>query len=99
MPQVDVQYTAKNFRQVKAIPTPKKITELWRGWYKEARRAIPELPQLQETGGALPDKNGHLWKVYETPAVSVNYIKFRLVNNDGHHMHVVIARKADLLKA
>jgi hypothetical protein len=82
---------------MKTFPTPKRITELWKGWYKAAKTAWPDLPHIQETGGAEPDVRGQLWKLYEEPMISPEYIGIRLVNQFGQRITITIARKTNPL--
>jgi hypothetical protein len=58
---------------------PKTATT--RHWYKEARSAIPDIPDLKKT----------TWTIH-TEDVDLKWIKFTLVNPEGQRCYVVIDR-------
>ena len=85
MPQVQYQNVFAKQNHLRGMPTPKKMSSL-DAWWKEARRAIPEIPQI-----------GEGWEVQGSPDVSLQYIKWTLVNGVGERAHVVINRTAPIL--
>lgn len=81
----------------KDMNTPvKKFQDLFKGWYRNARNAIPELPLIPELTGGIPQKDieGRYWKLQSVPDVSLAYIKFTLINDLGEKAHLVIARQS-----
>lgn len=91
MPQAQFSYPTAHPKPIlitKTFPTPKLVGDLWRGWYKSARRAIAEIPVLGE-----PLNSGRIWRSQDLPTVSENYIRFNLENDIGERAYLVIARK------
>lgn len=54
-------------------------------WYKAARIAIPEIPNL---------KKDPTWTLANEPVVSVKWIRYDLVNKAGGKCYVIIDRTA-----
>ena len=92
MPLVRFDYPGRKLSVQRNMPTPKKIQDLWKGWYKEARKAIPVVPTIPQLGGNLPDNLGLLWRTSADPQVSVDFIRYDLENNLGERAYLVIAR-------
>ena len=90
MPQVQFSYPAKNILKTITMPSPKLISDLWRGWYRQIRKRIPEVPAIGE-----PDRDGRLWRHIGDPDVSTDWIKYTLENDIGQKAHLVVARRLD----
>lgn len=97
MPQIDYSYPAKNIRITKGMVTPKKITELYKGWFREAKKVIPQIPDVPEYQGANIDSDGLVWRLYEVPSVTPDFIHFRFENNQGDKSTLTIARRISML--
>lgn len=80
-----VQYIFDGKDQTKNMLTPKRITSLPH-WYKEARKAIPDIPL------ALFDVFGDNEWMVEYSEVDVKWIKMDLLRKDGRKAFLVILR-------
>lgn len=89
MPQVQFSYPAKKIQATRGMPTPKRMSEL-RYWYKDARKAIPAIPEINGPS----DRDGRMWREQSVPEVSDSFIRWTLENDKGERAYVVIARKA-----
>ena len=80
-----VQYIHNGETVTKQMPTPKRITSL-QHWYKEARKAIPQIPE------ALIGVFGpHQWCIVESEA-DIKWVKFDLLSLDNRKAYIVILR-------
>jgi len=98
MPVAQYVYPAKDMRISRNMPVPKKVGELFRGWYAEAYKALKVLPLVSEVvRGDFPGtcQHGRLWKISEEPDISPQMIKFTLVNDIGERSYLVIDRTKD----
>jgi hypothetical protein len=89
MPQAVWTIASQNIQVQKAFAVPKKVTYLYKGWYKDARKHIPDLPLVPE----LDNCYDPVWKLSGAPYVSTEYIGWEFVNNVGEKAKLVIARK------
>lgn len=64
----------------KKMAAPKKVTEV-RSWFKQARKAIPEIPNPDQTD----------WQITHELA-EVKWIKFEMHNTVGERCYVIINR-------
>lgn len=98
MPVAQYVYPAKDMRISRNMPVPKKVGELFRGWYAEAYKALKVLPIIAEVDkNNCPDicQFGRLWKISEEPDISLQMIKFTLTNDIGEKSYLVIDRTKD----
>lgn len=80
----------------KYFPIPRKVGEIYKGWYKAARVALPEIPPIMELGiGVEPDLYGRLWRLASEPVVTIDWIRFDLENDIGEKGTVLIQRRGD----
>lgn len=70
-----------------AMPAPKKVSEL-SAWFKSARKAIPQIPDI------IPPSKWVLGKSVAT----LNQVSFELINGTDF-CHVVINRQASSLSS
>jgi hypothetical protein len=61
-------------------------------WYKEARKLIPQLPQLSPMAFVCQTGSKDHWYLETTPEISVKYLKFTLINGKSERCHLVIDR-------
>lgn len=80
MPEVQYCSPREKINIVKTMPVPKKVTDLYGGWYKEARRAIPSIPD--RTAVTIVDE-----------VASLDFVKFELVDRLGIKSYIVINRR------
>lgn len=80
-----VQYIHNGEIFTKQMITPKQITKVEK-WYKEARKALPQIPEAQV--GLFMDRE---WMItwYET---NPKWVKFDLENRIGEKAYIVILR-------
>lgn len=87
-----------NVRITKRMFAPKRHLQDPLAWYKEARKHIPEIPELQSNpiplnGFPAPIPHSSNWWYLESePEISVRYLKFTLVSGRGDRAHLVIDR-------
>jgi hypothetical protein len=80
---------SKNLTITKNFPTPTRITDLWKGWYKTCQKLCNEIPGVPETVGYDIAR----WHS-SAPEVDEKWIKYTLVHiYTGERMHLVINRK------
>lgn len=97
MPVAQFNIPIRKVSITKDMKTPvKKFMDLYKGWYKEARKAIPELPLIPEITSGIPqrDVEGRYWKMQSDPDVSVKYIKYTFLNDLGEKAYLVIDRQS-----
>jgi len=95
MPIVQYVHPTTQTTVTRTIPVPKKVQELYKGWYREARKWCPQIPPLNEPNvGQYGD--GRIYRVQSEPEVSLDWIKFVLENDLGEKAHVVINRRAKM---
>lgn len=84
MPQVQYVDQVGKQRITKTMPTPKKITQM-PAWYKQARKAIPEIPDVYSKTST------GMWYIINESA-NTDYITFEVRHRDGYKRHIVIFR-------
>lgn len=80
-----VQYIHNGETVTKQMPTPKSITRLEK-WYKEARKAVPQIPEALYNVFA-----NNQWCIIEQEA-DVKWVKFDLISLDHRKAYIVILR-------
>jgi hypothetical protein len=81
-----VQYIHKGETITKQMPTPRQITKV-EAWYKEARKAIPSIPEAQFM---VSGPTGWLIDYQEADP---KWIKYDLMNMRQERAYIVILRK------
>ncbi len=68
MPIVQYVHPTTQTTVTRTIPVPKKVQELYKGWYREARKWCPQIPPLNEPNvGQYGD--GRIYRVQSEPEV------------------------------
>lgn len=80
MPKVQYHCKVRNIRMDATMPTPKRITEL-KYWFKEARKALSVIPQVD-----------HGEYIIEHQTADKDYVRFDLIDAKGIKSNVVIQR-------
>lgn len=80
-----VQYIFNGNTTTKQMATPKQITRIEK-WYKEARKAIPAIPEAL-IGVFGPNQ----WCIVESET-DVKWVKFDLLSLDHRKAYIVILR-------
>jgi len=75
----------KGIEITRRMSAPKKVERL-ESWYKEARKIIPQIPDIQLQG----------YEVINTQC-TVNWITWEVKDEVGNRSYVVINRRADSL--
>lgn len=89
MPTLQFSIPAENVNISKNFPSPVKITDLYKGWYKTCQKLVPTIPDIPETVGWERAR----WTAGE-PEVDEKWIKFVMVHRySGLRAHLVINRK------
>lgn len=81
-----VQYIFDGDITTKSMATPKAITKLTH-WYKEARKAIPQIPE------ALDKLTGPTGWFISHQEADVKWVKFDLEDKSGKRAYIVILRR------
>ena len=84
MPQVQYVNPIKTERITATMPTPKKMANIM-AWYKAARKAIPEIPDVYSNAAS------GMWYIIKEEA-NLDYITFEVKHRDGHRRYIVIFR-------
>ena len=66
-------------------PSDRKLTDLWKGWYKQARKACPTLPNTFELSGTYQQ-----YIPLREPEVTDLFIIYRLVDREDADCVAVI---------
>lgn len=65
-----------------AKPADRNMTDLWKGWFKSARKACSTIPTVFEGGPNANGSNYHDYINLRTPEVSDNFITYRICHRD-----------------
>lgn len=85
MPRVQFSFPPRDINITKDMPSPRRIGELDH-WYKQARKVIPEIPNLQETD----------WFIFQQE-ITESSIVFEIHDSVGQKCAVVIDRRHNLV--
>jgi hypothetical protein len=71
------------------MPAPKKVQEVFKGWYKQCMQRLSDIPTIPEIAGHFQTE----WALQAQPSIDVKWIRFDLVRFDGVTAQLVINRK------
>jgi hypothetical protein len=91
MPRAVLYHSPNEPPQVRWFATPKRITELYKGWYKSARKVLPALPELVDPDS--PFRKPKDYYVMDCPEVSTTMITMRIGNDLGARLVLKILRQ------
>lgn len=86
MPTMQLSIPTQNIHVTKNFPSPIRITDLYKGWYKTCAKLSSHVPGIPETVGYEIAR----WDLETAPEVDEKWIKFRMT-----HRHT--AEKATLV--
>jgi len=90
MPTVQFTYMARGLSINRQMPAPKRVTEIYKGWYKSARAVIPEIPLIPELIGSYMSE----FQLVADPDIGPKWIRFDMMSSiTGETCQLVIDRK------
>lgn len=94
MARVQYVWLAGKVDVTKTYIIPKQVTRL-EAWWKAARRAIPEIPEIH-LGAVRMLHSGSGW-MYTNHDADPKWIKFEMESSSGEKAYVVIDRRASAI--
>lgn len=95
MARVQYRWPSANIDIMKTYVIPKQVTKI-EAWWKAARRAIPEIPDVF-VGSPRMLNSASGW-MYTHHTADIKWIKFDLESASGEKAYVVIDRQGSALK-
>lgn len=90
MPTVNFVCQIRGINRSINMPAPRKVQDLYKGWYKAAKERIPNIPEIPELVGHLATE----WHLQSQPTVTPKWITYDLINTaTAEKAQLVIDRK------